>query len=244
MTTKRKVNLLFYIPLALSLILSAYLGYRNWEKDKVINQKDAELAKWSAEVRKFTDKNGVEHSQIQQKAMSAKQAAAVLGENVSKALGAKDKQIKDVIDINSQIKGEIKTKAEAISYVKAENKAIVEENKVLRDSLYRIKYADKFLDFSGDLNAETKDFTGKYSYSDSLRIVRFIRRTFSREYTFVDVSSNNPNRTVTGMKAIKIGDDRIKRFGLGPAVGYMFNPATGKFDIAGGVVLSYDIIRF
>lgn len=237
METLKRPSTIIYICFVLLLPLSGWLAYRSWQKDNIIAAKNVELAKWSKEMHKYKDKSGKEHTQTAQKNLSVKESVTVLGDKVAETIGIKDKQIQDVTDVNTQIKGEIKAKAEVVSTVKAENQK-------LRDSLYRIKYADKYLILNGELNADTKDFTAGYSYTDSMRIVRFTQKSFFRKKTFVDVASDNPNRAITGLRSIKIGDDRIKRLNIGPAVGYMYNSSTGKFEIIGGIALSYALIRF
>lgn len=104
--------------------------------------------------------------------------------------------------------------------------------------------------FSGRfLNAilTERDSMLKYKYNAEISIVKYRKRKnlFSPEYSYIDLSSNDPNMKINGLYQFTIKHrDKVTPFGIGLQMGYYFYPEYGVFRPAIGAGVSYNLIRF
>jgi hypothetical protein len=158
----------------------------------------------------------------------------------------KESYKKEIEDINKNFNVKIKNLE---AYIEAETTSggtIVTEirDTVVVDTLYReygykrFTYRDEWISLNG-LIAEGKvkiDWLAK----DELKIIFYEKSNgfFGKKTLYVDATSLNPYTKIDNLKGIKVGERRVKRFGVGPYIGY------GTKGLDFGLAVHYSVIKF
>jgi hypothetical protein len=209
--------------------------------EKVGKLKDQKIKYWK-------DANDREHATVEEIKASRdviKYYFQAQLDSVSKILGIKEKQIQEFDKIafvaSGGGTGKIVTK-DSIVYVRDPNdyNTIVATDTITS----QIHPRDGYLSFDAYMKTNGK-YDYDYTYTDELvRVTHYEKYGFlkMKKRTIIDFSLKNPNSHVTGVTQFKIDQQKPKKWGLGPFVGYGW---TGKgFGITAGISLQYNIIRF
>lgn len=225
------------------LLLKQCQKERNERKDmeKVGRLKDQSIKYWK-------DENGKEHATVEEIKASKKVIEYYFQEkmdSISKILKIKEKQIQDFNEIKFIASGSGKGKVitrDSIVYVRDPNDYGVY---VPKDTITsQIHPNDGYLAFNAYMKKNgTYDYD--YTYKDELtRVTHYEKFGFLnlKKRSIIDFSFKNPKSHISGITQFRVEPDKIKRFGIGPFIGYGW---TGKkFGITGGIALQYNFIRF
>jgi hypothetical protein len=230
-------RLLLVIALFILVLLTAVRGCIK-EKQNA-NQLSEAIKDRDAKVSYWKDENGKLHAQVQQ-VQASKDQIEVLYKNkldsVSHELNIKPKQITDYTEVTKKTSGNFTTKVDTvwkIETVKGDSIKVVE--------YVGMNYTDKWIDFHGKL--KDNSFTASYSIKDSISIVGYWKRTgflgLGKKDYVVDISSANPNTSITNAKNFKVTSSVTTPIGVGFIGGYGWNGQ--KFSPFIGVGLYYKI---
>lgn len=188
---------------------------------QAIKSKDAEIKHWK-------DENGKVHAvinKVQGSIATMKALHDLQLKQIQSELNIKPKQITQVITVGSTNTGIVQTKVDTVY-------------KYLNDTIkipdyLTTKYAEKWIQF----HAKMKDglMAAEYSMKDSLQIVGYWKhkgflKLGSKDY-FIDVSSFNPNVTITNLKNFHV-TSKPSNVGIGIIGGYgvgLKNPELSPF---------------
>ena len=154
-------------------------------------------------------------------------------ERLKKELRVKPKTIKELVEIYIQGKD---------SVVLRKVETIVDNSTVkLWEDHY--SYEDGWNKF--DAYAKDGKLGLSYSITDSISIVseRVNGGLFRRGYTQVQALSYNPAVRITGLSSVAVADPKIKRWSIGPYVGYGID-SNIKPNFTVGVGVQYGLLRF
>lgn len=174
------------------------------------------------EVQKWKDKYDNEHSKITQLVFD-KESFKRRADSIAKLLGTKPSDVQSVTSVTT--KGDVKVETETV---------YVDSTKT-----YLFSDSTNYYALTGKLNTNTKKVNLDFGTVDTLTIVPYKKRRFFKETFAVDVTNKNPyNHIVSGYSYTS--SERVKRFGIGPQVGY--DPVNKR--ITYGIGIQYNIIRF
>lgn len=237
-----------YVLLILLFLLLCFVSIRSYLKAKSdITTINTILKAQTDSISYYKDKTG----KLQAQVISAQGSADIINsfykptiDSLSKQLGVKASQIQSYIGLIDSLSNTFITNIDTM-YVHdtiSKSTGIV----ISTDTSYRINYLDKWLSFSGSFKANSSLFTGSYQLKDSLTIVNYSKKSgflgFGPMQYYIDVSSNNPNETITSIKNFSITGQTPKRFGVGPAIIGTFQ--SGKVSIVPGIGVFYSLFSF
>jgi len=146
-------------------------------------------------------------------------------DSVSKALKTAKKNIESVgaasVVSKNVVTGRIDTIHDTIKYVS-------------------VSYSDRWIDLKCSV---TNPPTIEYTTFDSLIISAYRKKAgwFKKE-AYIDAYSINPHSSIKGVTGIKVYEEKSKRFGIGPYLGYGFNGQQWQPNI--GISIQYSLIKF
>lgn len=130
---------------------------------------------------------------------------------------------------------------QSITHVKTVTERTIDTVKLVeKDSLtYSFSFQDKWLAISGEVNRSHISFD-QILGRDSLSIISYYKREkwYKPKTLYVEATSHNPYTKFTGVQQFKIKEEKPKRFGIGPYVGYGFSGTQI------GIGVQYSVIRF
>lgn len=213
---KRNSKTLLYI---LILIVGISIMHSLFKKD--VDIQTSTIIDYT-EVQKWKDKYNNEHNTVVQLQLDKKQFRRE-ADSIAELLKVKPKNISSITSVTT--KGEV----------------IIKEKLTYIDSLKSFGFSkkDNYLALKGLVNRENDSVNIQINTYDTLTIVPYKKTKFFKETFAVDVTNKNPyNKIVSGYSYSQT--QRIKRWGIGPQVGY--DPINQR--VTYGIGLQYNIIRF
>lgn len=205
------------------------------------NRKDADTnaglaTALQAKVSNWKDKYGTEHAEKLALVGNVKQLKAAnihLIDTVAKLLKVKPKHIRNISAGSIETSREVITKIDTLFLTADSTK-----------QAYSFTYQDKWLDLKGEI--EQEQIRMRYRSFDSVVFTTYEKKrkgflNFHRD-VYVDGYSTNPHSRVKGITGIKVSEEKRKRFGAGPYIGYGFDGQQMRLTI--GVSVNYDVIQF
>ncbi|MCD2424479.1 hypothetical protein LQ567_16990 [Niabella pedocola] len=208
--------------------------------DRIIQQLLANNKDYEALIqKKYRDAGGSLHTVIKEVTVQ-NEAGKLLSvgngylDTVTRALKIATAQIDELTKINGQATARIKLLQ---SVTEPPDGQQVSQFGTLKS------YADPQLQIAYDHTTDSLFL----NYKIDLNVIKYHKRKniLAPMQYYVDIYSNNPRVMINHVKRFSTQIvPRTLRFGIGPQIGAMYNPQTGKLQAAAGIGLQYNLIRF
>jgi len=244
MTTREKIISVVFLFL---LTIGAYQYYSH---NKYMAKQYSEAVAWAngkdETVKQYRDENNDMHDKIQTMTIDRDAFIAtnkVFIDSIAKLNKIKSKNVTNITTVSTSTTGTFSAAIDTPEITIADPNT---GNPLIKDSIKvrTANFQDKFLVFKEYIAKDS--IYGKYTYTDSLIYVGSQKHSgflgMGKMKTFLDVSSNNPNTTITNAKSVELTKVKDFKWTVGPYVGYGFDG--NKWSPSLGISLQYSLFKF